>query len=145
MIDSFKAEYAFLSNFYMTLIYYEGIVYQSTEHAFQAAKTLNQDVRLEIAHLPTCAKAKAKGRQVNMRHDWEQVKNKVMLDLCRIKFSKNPLKSMLLSTKNEELVEGNTWNDKTWGRVKENGEWIGENRLGKTLMLVRDEIRFERF
>lgn len=38
MIDSFRNEYSFLSNFYETPIYYDGLLYNSTEAAFQAQK-----------------------------------------------------------------------------------------------------------
>ena len=45
-IESFHDEYRFLSNFWPVLIDYEGIVYPTSEHAFQAAKTLIDEDRL---------------------------------------------------------------------------------------------------
>jgi len=63
-----------------------------------------------------------------------------MYEICKAKFSQNTeLKKRLLSTGNEHLEEGNTWGDKIWGTV--NG--IGENRLGKILMRIREELRNE--
>ena len=65
------------------------------------------------------------------------VKVKLMFDLVTEKFKQNPeLKQKLLETGNQELIEGNTWNDTFWGVC--NGQ--GQNWLGKILMLVRSEI-----
>jgi predicted NAD-dependent protein-ADP-ribosyltransferase YbiA (DUF1768 family) len=44
---------------------------------------------------------------------------------------------MLLATDDEELVEGNWWNDTFWGVCRGDGE----NNLGKIIMKVRDELR----
>ena len=54
----------------------------------------------------------------------------------RQKFSKSPFKEMLLSTGEEELIEGNTWNDRFWGVC----DGMGENNLGKILMAVRESL-----
>lgn len=63
-----------------------------------------------------------------------------MYEICKAKFSQNTeLKKRLLSTGNENLEEGNTWGDKIWGTV----HGIGENRLGKILMRIREELRNE--
>ena len=47
------------------------------------------------------------------------------------------LRIKLLETGNEHLEEGNTWGDRIWGTV--NG--VGQNRLGKILMRVREELK----
>ena len=60
-----------------------------------------------------------------------------MFDLVLEKFKQNPeLKQKLLETGNQELIEGNTWNDTFWGVC--NGQ--GQNWLGKILMLARSEL-----
>jgi len=38
MIDSFKGDFRFLSNFYPVNVDYEGIMYPTVEHAYVAAK-----------------------------------------------------------------------------------------------------------
>ncbi len=63
-----------------------------------------------------------------------------MLTLIRQKFQRFDLQEKLLVTGNAYLEEGNTWGDRIWGTV--NGE--GENRLGKILMQVRQEIQKEK-
>lgn len=63
-----------------------------------------------------------------------------MYEICMAKFTQNEdLKEKLLATGNDILEEGNTWGDKVWGTV--NG--VGENKLGKILMKVREELRNE--
>ena len=74
MIDNFKNKYFFLSNFYLSPVKFEGLVYPSVEHAFQAAKTLDKEERKEFAILKTPSDAKKKGRHCQLRSDWEEVK-----------------------------------------------------------------------
>ena len=60
-----------------------------------------------------------------------------MLSGLRIKFKNPELRSLLLATGNEELVEGNWWRDTYWGVC----EGVGQNKLGKLLMQVREEVK----
>lgn len=134
MIDKFTGEYRWLSNFYPAEILYDGLTYPTSEHAYQAAKTLDVKKRQYIANLPSPGKAKRAGQLVVLRADWEQVKIAVMREIVRAKFSQHPdLRFKLVQTGDEELVEGNTWGDRFWGVC--NGS--GQNQLGKILMEVR--------
>lgn len=140
-INSFRREYAFLSNFYHCTVEYEGCIYPSVEHAFQAAKTFDLKWRNKIRVCPTPAAAKYWGRRVPMRPDWEKVKISIMKQLVKDKFSRNlsyrtNLKQQLLDTGEAYLEEGNAHGDTFWGTV--HGE--GQNWLGKVLMEVRSEI-----
>jgi ribA/ribD-fused uncharacterized protein len=137
MIDSFKGKYRFLSNFYPCLVEYQGNVYESVEHAYSAAKTLDVSFQEAIFFARTAAEAKKIGRRVPLREDWEDIKVDIMKNLLVDKFSTFELKGKLLATGEEELVEGNWWGDTFWGVC--NG--IGQNCLGKLLMEVREEIR----
>lgn len=51
MIDSFRDEYFFLSNFYPVEIKLDGIVYPNAEAAFQAQKTLDVEERRKFSML----------------------------------------------------------------------------------------------
>lgn len=51
-VKGFFGDYRFLSNFHMAPVWYESILYPSTEHAYQAAKTLDESVRMEFLGLP---------------------------------------------------------------------------------------------
>lgn len=141
-IDKFDGQYAFLSNFYIHNVTYEGLTYESTEAAFQAAKTLDIEEKKQFTRL-TPSGAKKMGRKITLRSDWEQVKDQVMLDILRIKFNNPELRSMLLSTGDAQLIEGNYWHDNYWGNCvcDKCRDKIGKNTLGKLLMQVREEIR----
>ena len=136
MIDSFRDEYFFLSNFYECPVTFGGITYQNNEAAFQAQKTLEPAMRERFAGMnPTSAKHA--GRRVSLRADWEEVKADLMYQICRAKFSQHPdLAQKLLATGDEMLIEGNNWGDRTWGMV--NGK--GKNLLGQILMRIRNEL-----
>jgi ribA/ribD-fused uncharacterized protein len=129
----------FLSNFWPALVVYDGETYATVEHAYQAAKTLNLDVRRSIREAPSAAAAKKKGhalRGAGLRPDWADVKLEVMEGLLRQKFAHADLRAMLLETAPKRLVEGNTWGDTYWGMVK----GVGSNHLGELLMRIRAEI-----
>lgn len=144
MINIFDKEYAWLSNFYESdIVDGNGIIYPTVEHYFQALKTTDPVARYDIALAPTPGKAKRKGRQVNLRPDWEQIKEQVMYNAIIQKFSNKALREKLLATEDEYLEEGNLWHDNEWGNcICERCVNIpGKNKLGKILMRVREEIR----
>lgn len=136
VIAVFNGEYRFLSNFYMWNVKYDGDTYVSSEHAYQAAKTLDKTQRLDIRRVASPGAAKKLGRLVELRSGWEGMKVAVMEEILRDKFGPgSPLRGKLLSTNDAELVEGNNWHDTFWGVC--NGK--GENMLGKLLMKLRAE------
>ena len=138
MINRFIDEYEFLSNFYPSPIYDDtGKEYPTVEHYFQAMKTFNPQERELIRLAKSPGKAKRIGRLVQLREDWEDRKLDIMEKALIQKFQIPKLREKLLATENEELVEGNFWNDTYWGVCK--GE--GENHLGKLLMNIREKIR----
>ena len=140
-IDSFRGEYAFLSNFFPCYVRYEGLEYPTVEHAFQAAKTLDITQRQCFQVCRSPADAKHLGRKVKLREDWEQIKIEVMRQLVRDKFTRNmstvDIKKLLLDTGDAYLEEGNNHKDRFWGTV--NGQ--GQNWLGKILMEIREELK----
>ncbi len=137
MVNRFQGEYFYLSNFYEVPVLYKGILYDNNEAAFQAQKTTDIKIQKEFTTLDPVA-AKRKGKEIKLRSDWEQIKEKEMYAICLEKFTQHPdLAEKLLMTGNRPLEEGNTWNDKVWGTV--NG--VGKNKLGKILMQIRDNIR----
>ena len=146
MINHVDKEVAFLSNFYPQEIEFEGIIYPTNEHFFQAMKTLDIDKRRAIANASTPGLAKKMGRSVSLRPDWEDIKDDVMLEGLYRKFADDELADWLLDTGDEELVEGNWWCDQTWGSCNcpKHKDIPGQNKLGKLLMKVRSEIKKER-
>ena len=139
MINKFKEEYFFLSNFFMHPVgNSEGEIYPSVEHAYQAAKTIDSQEKASIKNAVTAGAAKRIGKNVTLRADWEEIKIDVMRQLVFEKFFfDRQLCDMLLDTGDQPLVEGNNWGDVFWGQVK----GVGENWLGKILMECRDSLR----
>lgn len=134
-ITSFSGKYRWLSNFFPVSICYDGIVYPSVEHAFQAAKSLDPSYRLMISECKTPAEAKILGRRVALRPDWEACKVKIMHQLLKLKFETPGLKLRLSQTWPADLEEWNNWGDTFWGIYKGKGR----NMLGKLLMIIRDD------
>ena len=139
MICQFRDDYYFMSNFYPFKLIYNGIEYQNTEAAFQAQKCKYLPERNQFSKLNP-SEAKRLGRHVELRPDWEQVKDGIMFNIVLTKFSSDEyLAYKLLETGEEELMEGNTWNDTYWGVDLDTMQ--GKNKLGLILMKVRDVLR----
>jgi len=139
VIDSFRGEFGFLSNFYEASIYVDGERYKSVEHAYQAAKTLDPWSKRLVREALTPGQAKKLGQSVTIRPDWDAVKVELMKEFVRKKFENPFLRPLLVATGDAELVEANTWNDVFWGVCR----GTGENWLGRILMQVRDEVNAE--
>ena len=137
MINRFDGKYFFLSNFSPSPFRVDYVLFPTMEHYFQANKADNQNDYLHIAYAPTPGEAKRLGRKIQLRSDWEEIKDEVMLTGLRKKFANPELRNLLLATGDEELIEGNYWGDTYWGVC--NG--VGQNKLGKLLMQVREEIK----
>lgn len=132
-IDEFDGEYRFLSNFFPCNIRYNGLLFLSSEAAFQAAKCKNKSDQLLFQYM-SAADSKHAGKRVKLREDWERVKTLIMSEVVHAKFSQNKmLRDLLIATGDAELLEGNAWGDTVWGVC--NG--VGDNKLGKILMEER--------
>lgn len=137
MINKFRGDYYFLSNFYECDIMYEGILFKNSESVFQAMKCENYKDRLEFTNL-SGGQAKYKGKRVKLRPNWNDIRLDIMYDVVKAKFTQNEeLKYLLLNTGDTHLEEGNNHRDTFYGTYKGKGH----NHLGKILMQVRDEIR----
>lgn len=157
IIDRFRNEYDFLSNFYLGApIEIWGHTFPTTEHAYQWAKTndpAEKDwVLWDITEtsnggvlrvVTTPGVAKRRGAQVTRRPDWEEARIQIMLDINRAKYTQHSdLRQKLIATEDAILIEGNTWHDNFWGSCtcEECGD-KGENMLGKVLMQLREELK----
>lgn len=147
VIDSFSGRYRWLSNFHPAPLAWRDLVFPTLEHAFQWEKMDTEQGRVAVISVPpdlTCTarrwttpgEAKRAARRHHMRSDWEQIKIDVMHELLRRKFADPDLRQRLIDTGDAKLIEGNNWNDRFWGVC--NG--IGENHLGRLLMLVRLDV-----
>lgn len=142
MLNSFRGENFFLSNFYEHPVRFEGMIFPNNEAAFQAAKTTDLEKRVPFQTMAP-DEAKKAGRKIDLRPDWEDIKDAIMYLICAAKFSDSILRERLLTTGDEELVEGNYWHDNNFGdcfcgKCKNT---VGKNVLGKILMRIREEFR----
>jgi len=71
---------------------------------------------------------------IDCRYDWDEVRVDIMHSILISKFSDIHLMDKLVATGNAELIEKNSWGDVFWGVCK----GVGENRLGKLLMGLRN-------
>ena len=140
-----NTRYGCFSNFYPCKVEYDGLVYGNSEAAWQAQKTLDMEQREKFCGY-TASGSKKMGRKVSLRPDWEEIKYKLMVDVCYAKFSQNTeLGRILLSTGNEEIIENTTgWHDNIWGNCEcpKCINKTGQNLLGKALMEVRNALRY---
>lgn len=167
-ILGFDGPTRFLSNFASSPVVMFGITFPTVEHAFAAAKLdpnggvfTRAEVMAEmrrIATLPSPGEAKRAGRRRSwdgsqpdavatgperpfLRPDWDSVKEELILELIRRKFTHPVLRAKLLATGDALLFELNTWGDRIWGVTEKDGVLSGRNMLGEMLMAVRAEIR----
>jgi ribA/ribD-fused uncharacterized protein len=131
----FSGQYEFLSNFYPSPITYEGILYPTVEHAYQASKSHTLHIKKKIAGLSTPGKAKRYGQKITpLPQNWENLKVIIMSNLLSLKFNDPVLEKQLIDTGEDLcLEEVNFWGDTYWGTCNGNGS----NRLGNLLMNIR--------
>ena len=137
---STKDEYGCFSNFSAHPIHLKGKVWPTSEHFFQAQKFAGHPDEEEVrqAASPMVAARMGRSRKRPLRRDWEGVKDAVMLEAVRAKFTQHAdLRTVLLGTGDATLVE-HTENDSYWG---DGGDGSGRNRLGQILMQLRAELR----
>ncbi|HXQ67662.1 MAG TPA: NADAR family protein [Alphaproteobacteria bacterium] len=162
-VRRFQGADRYLSNMYYAAVAWGDAVtplrlWPLNELPYVLAKTLSPEARaegMELFRAVEQARPGAGGAAINrwgkdlvLRPDWDRAKDAVMLALVRDKFARNAgLKALLLASGNGLIEEGNDWGDLYWGvalkgkpkRGIKAGD--GQNKLGKILMQVRDELR----
>lgn len=138
--------YGGFSNLLRREVEFEGVVYPTSEHAYQAGKARKDAVRewLLAAPSPALLAMAAHGLYYwDIAPGWSTTKFDRMRGVLRAKFTQHgDLKDLLLSTGNARLVESATVDNEVnrlWGEV--NG--VGRNTLGVMLMELREAFRGE--
>jgi ribA/ribD-fused uncharacterized protein len=134
---------AFLSNFYEYPIVCDDGTFPSGEAMFQAQKTLDQREQEWIIAAGTPGEAKRRGRQVELRADWdERIRYDAMRRVVAAKFGDLDLGERLVATGKALLVERNWWHDQTWGccDCPRHQATPGRNLLGRYLMEQRAQL-----
>ena len=151
-------EYSIFSNFSSNEIDYKGLKFPSNEHAFQWEKFNDDWYKEQIRNVDSPNDAKQLGKQeitkftksnirelikqsksknISIRDDWNEIKDKIMYEINWIKFTENEeLKTLLLNTKTKILREASPYDD-YWG-IGSDGK--GKNKLGEILMDIRSKL-----
>ena len=132
--------YREFSNFAPFAIDLDGARWPTTEHYYQAQKFADPELQAKIrkADKPIIAKKLADKHRDRIRPDWGAIKDEVMYRAVRRKFELHPeLRELLLATGDEEIVES-VPTDYYWG-VGRDGS--GQNKLGRIIERIRDELR----
>jgi ribA/ribD-fused uncharacterized protein len=132
-------EYGEFSNFARFPIKIKKKIWPTAEHYFQAMKFKDLADQRDILNASTPMEAARKGRdrKRKLRADWNSIKNNVMREAVRAKFTQHEeLKTLLLSTQDAQIIE-HTENDDYWG---DGGDGKGENMLGIIIMEIRSEL-----
>lgn len=138
VINSFKGEYAFLSNRFTSRFEWRGLVYTSAEAAFQSSKCDNE-VEQKVYASCSADKAALKGKDLIPYPGWEEARLYIMESILKAKFEQNPcLMKKLKDTGNCVLINGNSKQETYWG--VDLYSWIGENHLGIIIMNIREGV-----
>ena len=149
-----EEENGFLSNWYLSDFKVNEVKYSSMEQFMMYKKAIRfQDIEKaqQILSINDVALIKEYGRQVKGYNDsiWCGVRQMVVYQGLLAKFSQNNiLCNKLLQTHNDILAECAV-KDRVWGiglsmndpQRLDLAKWRGQNLLGYTLMMVRDELR----
>jgi len=134
------------TNFSPHKVEFEGKIYPTSEHLFQAFKFLGHHPsiaeHIRTVKTPRMAFSEARRFEAQIRKDWSQKHIEMMEIAIRHKFEQySDLRRELLSTGDATLVEDAGANDAFWG----NGpDGKGRNELGKALMRLRTELQRRR-
>lgn len=136
--------YGAFSNLFRRPIRFEGEVFPTSEHAYQAGKARKKEVKdwLMQAPSPSLLAMAAHGLYYwDIAPGWSKTKFDRMKQILLEKFSQHDdLYDLLLSTGDKRLVETATTDNavnRLWGEV----DGKGKNMLGILLMEVREELR----
>ncbi len=143
MILEFQGENRFLSNFAVSPIKYLGMRAGTVEHAYQAAKMISLSDKKKVLNCSSPYLAKRIARRLKIREDWDSMKIDWMEHFLFEKFEIPFLKTKLLATEDDWLIEGNTWGDQFWGFSRGSGKNILGLLLMKTRSILNEESQSE--
>lgn len=144
----------YLSNWYLSDFVVDGIRFSSMEQYMMYKKAImfkDSETAEQIMQTPDVGKIKSLGRSVRNYNEslWNGMRQIIIYNGLLEKFRQNKeLADRLLST-DEDILAECTVQDKIWGIGRSMtdparyniDEWTGENLLGYSLMMVRNELR----
>lgn len=139
VIDSFRGDNRWLSNFELAPLTVNKWIFPSNENLYQAMKSRGENVEQTFTDFcaMTPGQSMRAGRKLQYRDDWESIKVMVMTHINWLKYGSYwDLYRKLMATNGTWLVEGNTWKDRFWGVT----DGTGANNLGTVLMDIRESL-----
>ena len=139
-IKGFFYDHSWLSNFYVSPVYFDGVLYPSSECAYQAAKFEQHKrcifERCSPGESKKIVRYAMKSPDSELHHsflydekEWDGIKYEIMSCIVFDKFYRNKgLRLFLLNTGNKYLEETNHWSDFVWGvdyKSKRGSNWLG--------------------
>lgn len=128
------------SNLSSYMVEINGILFPTSEHAYQYAKFDDEVIKQRILNARSGydAKMTALNFKENAKNNWEQNSVAIMESILREKLTQHPhIEKKLLDTKDMEIIE-NSKDDYFWG-IGQDG--TGQNIHGKIWMKLREELR----
>ena len=87
VINDFRGEYGFLSNFHSSPFEYKGLIYPNSEAAFQAQKCATEEAKIKYTTTKNPVKIKTMGKkEPGLPANWDEISYDIMLDVLRAKF-----------------------------------------------------------
>lgn len=146
-VISFQSQFSPLSNLFIAPLKRNGIVYRSSEHAYQHAKAIHgKDYALarSILDEPCPYEAMAIGKRAPITKEWQSVQLLEMELILRAKLEQVPqFEKELKSTTNHHLVENarsHFWGSGTYYNAPSiySKNYPGLNHMGRLLEKIRD-------
>ena len=128
-----------------------GVVWPRAEHLFQALRLSCPKLREEIRAINNPMAAKMRAKKLMKAHPEELLVTPLdeadvdnMRRVLRLKLEQHPeVRALLLSTGGRLIVEDATRRQRGsglfWGAALKDGEWEGQNWLGRLWMRLREE------
>lgn len=142
VVGFYEREFYMFSNFSSFQVFWRGLLWPTSEHAYQAGRFMDSSPQLaKQIHAQTSAHEAYKLAQVSKSYqvdDWAEKKVEVMYEICKAKLKQHHyIQTHLLSTNDELLVEDSP-KDSFWGW---GADRKGRNELGKVWMKLREELK----
>lgn len=131
--------YDLFNNFSANAVEYEGVLYPTAEHAYQAAKLTNQEAKdaVRSAKSPLLSKEISSTYKEFKRAGWDEVKLEIMEIICRAKLEQHEEVREALLKSGSDIIAEDSKEDSFWG-IGADGQ--GQNHLGKIWMKLRGEL-----
>jgi len=138
-INFYTPKFYMFDNFSAHAIEFDGKLYPTSEHAYQAAKCTNQEGKERIKNARSPLEAKRISNDIYKTAkgpEWESKKVGVMENILRAKLSQHAEVAEALKTSGHEEIIENSPLDYFWGG---GADGSGQNMLGKLWVKIRAE------